>query len=71
MQLDGGKWSKFIKHEIERVVNIYNADEVREIIYNVDKSFPHEFYEDYGLSELRKEFIACVIDKRIKNLTNI
>lgn len=71
MLIQGGKWKSFIQQEIERVTRGYDSNGLKEIIFNIDKSFPDRFRDEYGLSDVRKEFIARVLDRRINNLKNI
>lgn len=71
MLIQGGKWKTFIQQEIEKVIHKYNFNELREVVFNIDKSFPDRYRDEYGLSDVRKEFIIRVIDRRINNLKNI
>jgi hypothetical protein len=70
-RIHNGKWAQIIHTEIQRVIGCYDLNKISELINGIDKPFPMEFADVYGLSSARKEFIIRVIDTRINNLKNI
>lgn len=64
-------WKTFIYGEINRVVSVYDENRVSAIINNIDNELPPDIRRSSGLSDIRKEFIIKVIDRRIKELKSL
>lgn len=64
-------WKRFIYGEIKRVISVYDKNHVSMIVTNIDKDLPPDVRRISGLSEIRKEFIIKIIDKRIEELKNL
>lgn len=52
---------------IQAMVNIYNAEHLQEIIFNIDHVLPDPL-KHHGISSERKEFIFRLIDNRIQQI---
>lgn len=64
------KYSMVINREIERVLKIYNKNEVRTIVFNIDKELCSD-YNTYSLPDERKNVICDIIDKRINKIEKL
>jgi hypothetical protein len=59
---------QFIETEINRILGIYSKQELENIVMNIDSHLPADIRCKYGLSEVRKQFIIEVIEKRVEYL---
>lgn len=57
-------------HFISNHLNKYNKEEFSKLVYNIDDSLPSTGYENFRLSELRKQLIVKIIDARITHIYN-
>ena len=64
-------WKVFIVNEVKRIIKLYNKENITKVVSNIDSPLPEKIKINFGLSNLRKEFVVKVIDSRIKELKNI
>lgn len=65
------RYSRIVNQEIKRVLKIYNKEEVKNIVYNIDQNLDKEVFRDYILPDNRKKIICEIIDRRIEKMKSI
>ena len=65
------EYSDHIKERIDEVSSIYNNNDIKNVVYNIDSKLPEKVRMRCKMSDERKEFIYKVIDRRIKLLSEL
>lgn len=65
------EYGTLIDNEIKRVLALYDKDKLLNLIFGIDDALPERYREQYGLTDVRKEFVVRVLDRRINNLKNL
>ena len=65
------EYKQIVDDEIRRVIEAFNTNKIREIIFNIDNALPDELKTSYALSEERKELIYRLINNRFNRLKEI
>lgn len=71
IQKKDSSYSQYIVKEVNRILDIYDEQKIKNIILNIDIELPNPIKEKYSISDKRKEFIIRVIDTRINKLKDI
>lgn len=64
------QYATVINRELVRVLRTYNKDDVKNIVYNIDKELGTN-YNAYLLPKERKDVICDIIDKRINKIEKL
>ena len=64
------KYAETINGEIARVLRRYNKDNVKGIVFNIDKELDAN-YNAYSLPNERKDVICDIIDRRINKIKKL
>lgn len=65
------EYPDIVNNTIMNVVSLYDADKIRDIVFNIDSSLPIDLKEENSLSENRKNLICKIISERYERLKNI
>lgn len=66
-----GEHGQTVTETIQMMVQRYDEDEIRDIIFKIDRLLPASFRPQYALSDERKELICRLIHERFIRLKNI
>ena len=64
-------YKETVDNEIRRIIEVFNPNNIREIIFNIDIALPDDLKASYALSEERKELIYRLINSRFNRLKEI
>ncbi len=65
------EWRMFLADEIKSLLSRYSREKIHAVISNIDDPVPKDKKKNFGMSDSRKEFVAMVIDARIKKIREI
>ncbi len=65
------KHRKIVINYIKTVINLYDKDNIRKIVFSVDDELPTQLKEKFGLTLSRKELIYKLIDNRFERLKTL
>lgn len=64
-------YKETVDNEIRRIIEVFNPNNIREIIFNIDIALPDDLKASYALSEERKELIYRLIINRFNRLKEV
>lgn len=65
------EYKQTVDNEIHRIIEVFNPNKIREIIFNIDIALPDDLKASYALSEERKELIYRLVNNRFNRLKEV